>query len=151
VGHEHGLVHQDVKPGNALMTADGQVMVGDFGLARSRAVVEDSEKPPVHLCVSHAGMTTGYCSPEQAARHPLTPRTDTWSWGVSVLEMFTGRVSWASGVLAAEALDDYLRTREKSSDLVMPDWLVEVLRRCFRPVAERWESIPSLIDALRAG
>jgi serine/threonine protein kinase len=33
--HELGLVHQDVKPGNALMTADGQVKVADFGLARN--------------------------------------------------------------------------------------------------------------------
>ena len=81
VGHELDMVHQDVKPSNALMTADGRVMVGDFGLARSRAAVEVDEGP-VSLCVSHGGMTQAYCSPEQYARaEQLTRRTDVWGWG----------------------------------------------------------------------
>jgi tetratricopeptide (TPR) repeat protein len=155
VGHEHGLVHQDVKPSNALMTVDGRVMVGDFGLARSRAVAEDGDEPPASLCVSHAGMTHAYCSPEQAARQPLTRRTDVWSWGLAVLEMFTGRATWATGggVIAAEALEDYLaRTGKGRAGLIMPEWLVAVLRHCFRLVpGERWQSMKAVIDALWTG
>ena len=67
--HELGLVHQDVKPGNALMTADGLVKVADFGLARARAVAvagTDETRPAHRRDVSYGGMTPAYCSPEQA-------------------------------------------------------------------------------------
>ena len=89
--HEQGLVHQDVKPGNLVLTFEGVGKVADFGLARGRAAAgEGAGREGASLLVSCGGMTKAYCSPEQAGGVPISPKTDTWSWGVSVLEMFTG-------------------------------------------------------------
>jgi serine/threonine protein kinase len=135
--HEQGLVHQDVKPLNVMMTPDGIAKVTDFGLAKARAMAGESPSgghPGHTVVVAGAGLyTPEYASPEQVAGHPLSRRTDVWSWGVSVLEMFTGGVTWKSGLAALEVLEDYL---ENGTDDVglrpMPGSVVELLMRCFQ-------------------
>src|SRR6266568_2641470 len=159
--HELGLVHQDVKPGNVLMAGghgaamqDVGAKVTDYGLARAKAA--HGERRAVELgqsiLVSSGGLTPAYCSPEQAKGLAVTRKTDVWSWGVSVLEMFTGEATWASGEVAAEALDQYLRER-KNDGLIpeMPVGVAEVLRGCFQgEPARRWESLAEVVDRLRA-
>jgi WD40 repeat protein/serine/threonine protein kinase len=136
--HEQGLVHQDVKPLNLLMMADGTAKVTDFGLARARALPEGENVsggggPGTVLVAQAGGMTPAYCSPEQAAGEKLTRRTDVWSWAVSLLEMFQGGASWESGVLAAGALEQFLaHNGEEEGIPPMPDGVAALLRRCFR-------------------
>jgi tetratricopeptide (TPR) repeat protein len=132
--HEQGLVHQDVKPANVMMTADGTAKVTDFGLARARLLAGEAAiamgSGQQSLLVSSRGMTPAYCSPEQAAGRRLTLQTDIWSWGLAVLEMFVGEVSWRVGVVAREALASYRR-----EDLALPEMPAEViamLERCFQ-------------------
>ena len=127
--HRQGLIHQDVKPDNAMITADGTVKVTDFGLARTRAVTGPGEAPgPL---VTFAGMTSEYCSPEQARAARLSAATDVWSWAVSVLEMFVGRPPALYGHAAAEALDQFVEVG--ADDPAIPPMPVQVtglLRRC---------------------
>ncbi|GHO70759.1 hypothetical protein KSC_096510 [Ktedonobacter sp. SOSP1-52] len=106
--HEQGLVHQDVKPANVMMTADGLAKVTDFGLARARMLAGE-EHISESILVSSGGMTPAYCSPEQASKQKLSHKTDIWSWGVSVLEMFVGKVTWMVGATAREALASHQR------------------------------------------
>ena len=115
--HELGLVHQDVKPANVMMEKDAQVAVQglkvrvtDYGLARARAAGGERHVPELgrSILVSSGGYTPAYCSPEQADGRKLDRRTDVWSWGVSVMEMFQGGVTWQSGSVAAEALEAFL-------------------------------------------
>jgi tetratricopeptide (TPR) repeat protein len=154
--HEQGMAHQDVKPGNVLMTHDGVAKVSDFGLARARAATgERVAGGGQDILLSCGGMTEAYCSPEQAAFQALTHKTDIWSWGVSVLEMFTGGVTWASGVVADHALDAYVE-RYGGAGVgadglpLMPVEMVPVLRRCFRPEPQdRWETMLEVADVLR--
>jgi len=153
--HDMGLVHQDVKPGNALIARDGTLRVSDFGLARARAASgeESSPHPQQSVLVSFGGMTRAYCSPEQANRQRLTPKTDIWSWGVSVLEMFTGEVLWSSGVAAPEALSACLEGQSGGNGSQtlppMPPGVVKVLRRCFEvDPADRWPTLLEAADAL---
>ena len=136
--HEQGLVHQDVKPGNVLLNADGVVKVADFGLARARKQAGESLLSTcLSTRVSVGGMTPAYCSPEQAAGQRLTRATDVWSWGMTVLEMFTGEVTWTSGVAAADVLTQY---RKENSSIPAP--VADVLARCFRARAEdRWGTL----------
>src|SRR5262249_26707788 len=150
--HDAGLVHQDVKPGNALMTPAGVVKIADFGLARARAEAgEAAERAEQSLIVSWGGMTLGFCSPEQAAGERLTRRTDIWSWAVSVLEMFIGKVDWSTGPEAPRALQRYLEKTPPESGLPpMPAAVADVLHKCFREdPAERWSSMTEVADALR--
>ncbi|EFH80097.1 serine/threonine-protein kinase [Ktedonobacter racemifer] len=113
--HEQGLVHQDIKPANVMLTTQGIAKVTDFGLARARAMTGEQEMKDEQahqsILVSSRGMTPAYCSPEQAAEQKLSRKTDIWSWGLSVLEMFTGEVTWRIGVAAREALAEYRGTR----------------------------------------
>jgi WD40 repeat protein len=143
--HELGLIHQDVKPLNVMMTADGAAKVTDFGLANARAKAfgEDQEPPEGHtLLATYGGMTQAYCSPEQAAiaaqrkagaplegLPKLTRRTDVWSWAVSVLEMFLGRIAWPSGSVAHIGLK---REAEDPRIPKMPDTVRELLQRCLQ-------------------
>ena len=132
--HEQGLIHQDVKPANVMMTPDSIAKVTDFGLAkaRGRSAEHSDGVSGQSILAASGGMTPAYCSPEQARGEPLSRKTDIWSWGLSVLEMFTGEVTWMAGQVAPEALQGYSDTGTGDATLPrMPEAIAELLKRCF--------------------
>src|ERR687885_209116 len=135
--HEQGLIHQDVKPANVMLTPEGAVKVTDFGLANAKAMAASlGEADGGHHTLIVAGggaMTPAYCSPEQANGETLTRRSDLWSWALSVLEMFQGGRSWQFGTVAAVALENYLESGTEDPQLPqMPGSVAQLLRCCFR-------------------
>ncbi len=137
--HEKGLIHQDVKPDNLLLTSKWDAKVSDFGLAKARSMITILEgdwtvrevDPFGTIVTPSGGMTPSYCSPEQAASQPLTRRTDIYSWAVSILEMYLGDRPWLrgrelTGPVVGAACDIYFEMCRVS----IPERMKRLLARC---------------------
>jgi serine/threonine-protein kinase len=89
--HRRGVIHRDLKPGNILVTPDGQPHILDFGLART------AEDDDVHARITTTGAfmgTLAYASPEQVQGDTRTidTRTDVYSLGVISYEVLVGKL-----------------------------------------------------------
>ena len=162
--HSQGLVHQDVKPANLMLTGDWTAKVSDFGLAKARAAASESTPNAPGASVLAAfggGLTPAYCSPEQASAFhfatsggrpgALSRATDVWSWAISVWEMFTGEPPCRQGQVAAEAFTMFRDDPRVDHPAIpaMPDAIAELLGRCLNPdPATRPRRMGELADEL---
>ncbi|MFO7561058.1 MAG: protein kinase [Enhygromyxa sp.] len=83
--HRHGCIHRDLKPSNVLVTAEGRVVVLDFGLIQDHAS-EVADDPGEQIMG-----TPAYMSPEQAGLERAGPASDWYSVGVMLFECLTGK------------------------------------------------------------
>jgi eukaryotic-like serine/threonine-protein kinase len=97
VAHAAGLVHRDIKPANILLSQDGRVKVGDFGIAKAAESADLTQEG------SFLG-TAKYLAPEQIEGRPVDGRTDLYSLGVVLYEMLCGRVPFEADTASATAL-----------------------------------------------
>ena len=108
------LVHQDVKPGNILLTKGWDAKVGDFGLAGVRSRMQSSGKQAAGNAdatgngAAAAGYTLAYCPKEQAEGAPPMTWMDCYAWALTVLEMYAGKRLWETGAEAKEHYRQYL-------------------------------------------
>lgn len=83
--HQNKIVHRDIKPANFLFSRDGkQIKIVDFGLSKSSASWR-------MRWMKETGGTRTYMSPEQIGKKSLDERSDIFSFGITMYELFSGR------------------------------------------------------------
>jgi hypothetical protein len=141
--HERGVLHRDLKPANVMIDGDGNVRITDFGIATAGG---DGD-------ATTAG-TPQYMAPEQLAGKPASIRTDIYSLGLILFEIFTGRRAYdAKSVADLKQLHDTGTVTTPSSIVRDLDPAVErVILRCLeRDPEQRPPSALTVAVALPGG
>ncbi|WP_086929377.1 serine/threonine protein kinase [Agarilytica rhodophyticola] len=97
--HQNDIIHRDIKPANILFREDGSVALSDFGIAKNLSIDTD---------LTQAGSSVGspsYSSPEQICGRHLDQRSDIYSLGVVLLELFVGENPFKGNNFAATAIN----------------------------------------------
>lgn len=89
--HMHGIVHRDIKPANILITADEQIKIADFGIAK----IDTSAHTQVGIVLG----TPTYMAPEQFMGHEVDHRADLYSVGVVLYLFLTGERPFVGSVI----------------------------------------------------
>lgn len=126
--HEKGVLHRDLKPANIMIDGRGQLKIMDFGLAGIAENIKEHE-------IRHG--TPAYMAPEQLAGKEVTVRSDIYSLGLVLYEMFTGKRAFAADTLA-----ELVRLREHSTPASLTTLVHEMDPAVERVVLRCLESDP---------
>ncbi|HET9248975.1 MAG TPA: Stk1 family PASTA domain-containing Ser/Thr kinase [Actinomycetota bacterium] len=135
--HARGVIHRDIKPGNIMLDARGDVKVTDFGIARVTTTADTVAQTAAILG------TASYLSPEQAQGQPVDGRSDIYSLACVVYEMVTGRPPFLGDSPVAVASKQVLEQPTPPSRLnpdVTADLDAVILRGLAKNPANRYQS-----------
>jgi eukaryotic-like serine/threonine-protein kinase len=136
--HQAGIVHRDIKPGNVMVTRNGDVKVMDFGIARAMSDAQATMTQTAQVIG-----TAQYLSPEQARGERVDSRSDLYSTGCLLYELLTGRPPFTGDSPVAIA---YQHVRENPVppsrvDPDVPAWAdAIVLKAMAKSPADRYQT-----------
>ena len=136
--HQAGIVHRDIKPGNVMVTRNGDIKVMDFGIARAMSDAQATMTQTAQVIG-----TAQYLSPEQARGERVDARSDLYSTGCLMYELLTGRPPFTGDSPVAIA---YQHVRENPIppsrlDPSLPPWADSiVLKAMAKSPNDRYQS-----------
>jgi eukaryotic-like serine/threonine-protein kinase len=173
--HEAGVVHRDLKPAN-IMVVEERAVIMDFGIARSAAIADKTDKPAdtppgVAAAAPHehpsaptwatsaatvVGTVLGtaqYMAPEQAKGQPADQRADIYALGLIALDMLLGKRQGprvGDGAMAELMWRvEHAPWRAQATDPTVPEALDQLIAKCVEPdAAARFQSSTELVQAL---
>jgi len=141
--HAQGIVHRDLKPENVMIDSQGNVKIMDFGIARSM-------ESATRLTGSMMG-TPAYMAPEQVSGKPVDYRTDIYSLGLVLYEVFTGKQAFAGENPVTVALKQVQGTPVPPHEIepTIPVSIERAILKCLeKEPARRFQSITELERAI---
>ena len=156
--HGRGIVHRDLKPENVMITAENQVKILDFGLAKlTEAAHSDDDETLTYERVgfeTEEGRVLGtaaYMSPEQAQGKKVDARSDIFAFGSLLYEMVTGRQAFR-GENRLTVLSSIVRDEPERPAVLAPALPLELERLILRALRKdperRWQSMADARVAL---
>ncbi len=141
--HRNGIIHRDIKSQNIIISKEGRIKIGDFGIAKAAST--DSAGQPV-IGSAH------YIAPEQAANGEADARSDLYSLGISMYEMITGRLPYqgedAQNVIMAH-LQDALVPPVVYNSGIYPALNDIIIKATKKAPEDRYQSAEELIEDLK--
>jgi serine/threonine-protein kinase len=144
--HANGVVHRDLKPENILITAEGQPVIMDFGLALTKGAHR--------VTYSNLSATMGtpdYMAPEQIEGQRGDQRTDLYALGIILFELLTGSLPFSGDsnmVVMAQHLNKTAPRLDRLNPSIPPA-LAAIVARCLaRQPQDRFPEMKALIEAL---
>ena len=141
--HKNGIIHRDIKSQNIIISKEGRIKIGDFGIAKAASTNSNGQQV---IGSAH------YIAPEQAATGEADARSDLYSLGISMYEMITGRLPYqgddAQEVIEAHLQDAMVPPNVYNSGIypALNDIIIKATRKA---PEERYQSAEELIDDLK--
>src|SRR6202042_1450254 len=142
--HVQGIVHRDLKPENVMIDGSGNLKLMDFGIARSMEAVTRQTGAMVG--------TPAYMAPEQVSGSPVDYRTDIYSLGLMLYEMFTGKPAFTAENAIAVALKQMREdpVPPRTVDPSVPVAIERIILKCLeKSPAKRFQTVSELESALQ--
>src|ERR1700727_3598999 len=147
--HTAGIVHRDIKPGNVMVTRNGDIKVMDFGIARA---VSDAQATMTQT--AQVIGTAQYLSPEQAQGKRVDARSDLYSAGCLLYELLTGRPPFTGDSPVAIAYQHVSENPIPPSriDPEIPPWVdAIVMKSMAKDPAHRYQSAGEMRNDIQRG
>jgi len=150
VAHGRGVVHRDIKPANILKTAEGRLLLTDFGLVK---VIAEGQAAQVSL--TGAGVPLGtpdYMAPEQVMGGEIDARADLYALGIVLYQMVTGKTPF-KGEMPMQVAMQHVNATPPSPRALRPDLPLTAEQVMFRAIAkkpvDRYANAQDLASAFR--
>ncbi len=145
--HAKGIFHRDIKASNIMIDRDGRVKIMDFGLARTKGAT--------HITKTGSTIgTTAYMSPEQLEGGDVDERSDIWSFGVVLYELFAGELPFQGvyepAVIYAITQEDPLP--QTALPRVFPEAIEQVIDGCLeKDPGLRYQNFDEVLAGIKGG